>query len=121
MATATASPTAPDARLDRRRFVADLVARLPEDALVVTGLGSPSYDVCAAGDRPGTFYLWGAMGAAAPLALGVALAKPDRPVLAESSNPYAALRHVHRRREPPAPHGELRPSALCPTASAAVR
>ncbi|MFI0820074.1 thiamine pyrophosphate-dependent enzyme [Streptomyces sp. NPDC021098] len=79
--TATASSTAPDARLDRRRFVADLVARLPEDALVVTGLGSPSYDVFAAGDRPGTFYLWGAMGAAAPLALGVALAQPDRPVL----------------------------------------
>lgn len=36
----------------------------------------------AAGDRPGTFYLWGAMGAAAPLALGLALARPDRPVVA---------------------------------------
>ncbi|KUN86441.1 thiamine pyrophosphate-dependent enzyme [Streptomyces griseoruber] len=69
-------------RLDRRRFVADLVGRLPEDTLVVTGLGSPSYDVFAAGDRPGTFYLWGAMGAAAPLALGLALARPDRPVVA---------------------------------------
>ncbi|MEU1799550.1 thiamine pyrophosphate-dependent enzyme [Streptomyces sp. NPDC019937] len=80
--TATASHTAPEPRLDRRRFIADLVARLPEDALVVTGLGAPSYDVFAAGDRPGTFYLWGAMGAAAPLALGVALAQPDRPVLA---------------------------------------
>ncbi|MEU1517479.1 thiamine pyrophosphate-dependent enzyme [Streptomyces sp. NPDC005811] len=73
--------TAPP-RLDRRRFVADLVGRLPEDTLVVTGLGSPSYDVFAAGDRPGTFYLWGAMGAAAPLALGLALARPDRPVVA---------------------------------------
>ncbi|MDX3068615.1 thiamine pyrophosphate-dependent enzyme [Streptomyces scabiei] len=69
-------------RLDRRRFVADLIGRLPEDALIVTGLGSPSYDVFAAGDRPGTFYLWGAMGAAAPLALGLALARPDRPVVA---------------------------------------
>jgi len=70
------------ARLDRRRFVAALMSRLPEDALVVTGLGSPSYDVFAAGDRPGNFYLWGAMGAAAPLALGLALAQPDRPVVA---------------------------------------
>ncbi|MFJ9743447.1 thiamine pyrophosphate-dependent enzyme [Streptomyces sp. NPDC101166] len=70
------------ARLDRRRFVADLISRLPEDALVVTGLGSPSYDVFAAGDRPTNFYLWGAMGAAAPLALGLALAQPDRPVAA---------------------------------------
>ncbi|GAQ64227.1 thiamine pyrophosphate-dependent enzyme [Streptomyces scabiei] len=69
-------------RLDRRRFVADLIGRLPEDALIVTGLGSPSYDVFAAGDRPGTFYLWGAMGASAPLALGLALARPDRPVVA---------------------------------------
>ncbi|MFI1028564.1 thiamine pyrophosphate-dependent enzyme [Streptomyces sp. NPDC020951] len=70
------------ARLDRRRFVADLIARLPADALLITGLGSPSYDVFAAGDRPGNFYLWGAMGAAAPLALGLALARPDRPVVA---------------------------------------
>ncbi|NEA98567.1 thiamine pyrophosphate-dependent enzyme [Streptomyces sp. SID13726] len=70
------------ARLDRRRFVADLICRLPEDALVVTGLGSPSYDVFTAGDRPTNFYLWGAMGAAAPLALGLALAQPDRPVVA---------------------------------------
>lgn len=69
-------------RLDRRRFVADLIGRLPEDTLIVTGLGSPSYDVFSAGDRPGTFYLWGAMGAAAPLALGLALAQPDRPVVA---------------------------------------
>ncbi|MFF6804145.1 thiamine pyrophosphate-dependent enzyme [Streptomyces sp. NPDC012616] len=69
-------------RLDRRRFVADVIGRLPEDVLIVTGLGSPSYDVFAAGDRPGTFYLWGAMGAAAPLALGLALARPDRPVVA---------------------------------------
>lgn len=76
----TATDTLP--RLDRRRFVAGLLARVPEDTLLVTGLGSPSYDVFAAGDRPGTFYLWGAMGAAAPLALGLALAQPDRPVVA---------------------------------------
>ncbi|MFE7278525.1 thiamine pyrophosphate-dependent enzyme [Streptomyces sp. NPDC057623] len=74
--------TTADVRIDRRRFVADLIARLPENALVVTGLGSPSYDVFAAGDRPGNFYLWGAMGGAAPLALGLALAQPDRPVVA---------------------------------------
>jgi thiamine pyrophosphate-dependent acetolactate synthase large subunit-like protein len=76
--------TATDATvgLDRRRFVADLMARFPENTLVVTGLGSPSYDVFAAGDRPGNFYLWGAMGAAGPLALGLALAQPERPVVA---------------------------------------
>lgn len=67
-------------RVDRRRFVADLMRGIP-DALVVTGLGSPTYDVFAAGARPENFHLWGAMGAATPLALGLALAQPERSVV----------------------------------------
>lgn len=67
-------------RADRREFVSSLLGRLPE-ALVVTGLGSASYDVFAAGDRPGNYYLWGAMGGAAPLALGLALAQPSKSVV----------------------------------------
>jgi thiamine pyrophosphate-dependent acetolactate synthase large subunit-like protein len=68
------------ARADRRDLVAGLLRAMP-DALVVTGLGSPSYDVFAAGDRDETFYLWGAMGGAAALGLGLALAQPERQVL----------------------------------------
>ena len=68
-------------RVERRAFVAQLLASAP-DALVVTGLGSPSYDVFAAGDRPTYFYLWGAMGGAVPMALGIALAQPTRSVIA---------------------------------------
>lgn len=67
-------------RADRREFVSTLLGKLPE-ALVVTGLGSASYDVFAAGDRPGNYYLWGAMGGAAPLALGLALAQPEKSVV----------------------------------------
>src|SRR5262245_49518652 len=67
-------------RADRRELVARLLSELP-DALVVTGLGSASYDVFAAGDRDENYYLWGAMGAAVPLALGIALAQPDRSVV----------------------------------------
>lgn len=67
--------------VDRRAFVSKLLAAVP-DALVVTGLGSPSYDVFAAGDRDKNFYLWGAMGGCTSLALGLALAQPDKPVLA---------------------------------------
>jgi phosphonopyruvate decarboxylase len=67
-------------RVDRRAFVARLLDGVP-DALVVTGLGSPSYDVFAAGDRDLNYYLWGAMGGAAPLGLGLALAQPKRSVL----------------------------------------
>lgn len=51
------------------------------DALVVTGLGSPTYDVYAAGPRDLTFPLWGAMGGATPMGLGLAIAQPDRPVV----------------------------------------
>ena len=67
-------------RLNRREFVATLLDRAPE-ALVVTGLGSPSYDVFAAGERDRNFYLWGAMGAAVPTGLGLALARPDESVV----------------------------------------
>jgi phosphonopyruvate decarboxylase len=66
--------------INRREFVAALFKVMP-DALVVTGLGSASYDVFAAGDRPRNFYLWGAMGGASSLGLGLALAQPDKPVL----------------------------------------
>ncbi|MCM2251154.1 MAG: thiamine pyrophosphate-dependent enzyme [Ramlibacter sp.] len=66
--------------VDRRSFVASLVRAIPE-ALIVTGLGSPSYDVFAAGDRAKNFYLWGAMGGAVPLGLGLALAQPERCVV----------------------------------------
>lgn len=75
MNDANARPAVP-----RREFVERLIGNCP-DALVVTGLGSPAYDVFAAGDRPGNFYLWGAMGGAASLGLGLAIAQPDRPVI----------------------------------------
>lgn len=67
-------------RLDRREAVATLLGRIP-DALVVTGLGSPSYDVCAAGHRGAAFPLWGAMGGAVSVGLGLALAQPERSVV----------------------------------------
>lgn len=67
-------------RADRRALVAQLIAATP-DALIVSGLGSASYDVFASGDRDRNYYLWGAMGGAAPLGLGLALAQPDKPVV----------------------------------------
>jgi thiamine pyrophosphate-dependent acetolactate synthase large subunit-like protein len=66
--------------LDRR----DVVARLLEqrgNALVVSGLGTPTFDVYATGDSPLNFYMWGAMGGTAMLGLGLALAQPSRRIL----------------------------------------
>jgi thiamine pyrophosphate-dependent acetolactate synthase large subunit-like protein len=70
-----------DGTLDRRD-VAAILLRDPGDLLVVTGLGAATYDVGVLGDREQNFYLWGAMGGAAMIGLGLALAQPKRRVLA---------------------------------------
>ncbi|MGF1597977.1 MAG: thiamine pyrophosphate-dependent enzyme [Acidimicrobiales bacterium] len=67
-------------RLDRRRVTAALLADR-HDLLVVAGLGAPAWDVTAAGDHDLTFPLWGAMGGAAMIGLGLALAQRERRVL----------------------------------------
>jgi thiamine pyrophosphate-dependent acetolactate synthase large subunit-like protein len=65
--------------LDRREVVKAILDERG-DALVVTGLGSSSYDA-GVHDHLNTFYLWGAMGAAAMIGLGLALAQPRRRVV----------------------------------------
>jgi thiamine pyrophosphate-dependent acetolactate synthase large subunit-like protein len=72
-------PGASSSLLDRRAVVARLLANRA-DLLVVTGLGAPTYDVAAAGDDPRNFYLWGAMGGAALIGLGLATSQPERAV-----------------------------------------
>jgi thiamine pyrophosphate-dependent acetolactate synthase large subunit-like protein len=64
-----------------RRDVVEALLKERGDALVVAGLGSTAWDCTAAGDSPLTFPLWGAMGAAAMVGLGLAIAQPDRRVL----------------------------------------
>ncbi|HKF72537.1 MAG TPA: thiamine pyrophosphate-dependent enzyme [Stellaceae bacterium] len=66
--------------LERRAVMRTLIADRG-DLLVVAGLGSTTYDLAAAGDHPLNFYLWGAMGGAAMIGLGLALAQPARRVL----------------------------------------
>jgi thiamine pyrophosphate-dependent acetolactate synthase large subunit-like protein len=67
------------AMLERRKLVKDLLVDR-RDLMVVCGLGSATYDVGAAGDHPLNLYLWGAMGGAAMIGLGLALARPERRV-----------------------------------------
>jgi thiamine pyrophosphate-dependent acetolactate synthase large subunit-like protein len=68
------------AKLERRAAMATLLADRGDDLLVVPGLGSTCWDLAAAGDNDRNFYLWGAMGGAAMIGLGLALAQPDRRV-----------------------------------------
>jgi phosphonopyruvate decarboxylase len=74
------SRIAPSQRVGRRAFVSNLLAATP-DALVISGLGSAAYDVFAAGDRDRNYYLWGAMGGATCIGLGLALAQPQQSVV----------------------------------------
>ena len=77
--------------LDRREAVARLLADRSPDLLVVTGLGSPAYDVMAAGDDDRNFYLWGAMGGAAMVGLGLARAQPGKSVLVVTGDAEAMM------------------------------
>ena len=67
-------------RLDRRLAMRTLLDGRG-DLLLVTGLGSTTWDAAAIGDDARNFYLWGAMGAAAMVGLGLAIARPERRVL----------------------------------------
>ena len=69
-----------DRRLDRRAAMRTLLENR-DDLLLVTGLGSTTWDAAAVGDDDRNFYLWGAMGAAAMVGLGLAIARPESRVL----------------------------------------
>ena len=64
-----------------RRSVVSALLKGRKDAIVVGGLGASTYDIAAAGDHDLNFYLWGGMGGAVMIALGVALAQPALPVV----------------------------------------
>src|SRR4051794_3163927 len=66
--------------LHRRDVVKELL-RERKDLLVIAGLGSTAWDITAAGDADTSFPMWGAMGQAAMIGLGLALAQPKRRVL----------------------------------------
>ena len=66
--------------LHRRDVVSELLKNRG-DLLVIAGLGSTAWDITAAGDADLSFPMWGAMGQAAMMGLGLALAQPKRRVV----------------------------------------
>jgi Thiamine pyrophosphate-requiring enzymes [acetolactate synthase, pyruvate dehydrogenase (cytochrome), glyoxylate carboligase, phosphonopyruvate decarboxylase] len=84
MQSKTSSPAGRDAAkvMNRSDLTRRLVAKLKREEAVVGGIGNTHFDLWAAGQRPQNFYMLGSMGLAAPIALGVALAQPQRQVFA---------------------------------------
>src|SRR3954468_14145063 len=68
--------------MNRTDLTKRLVAKLTRDEAVIAGIGNTNFDLYAAGHRPQNFYMLGSMGLACPTALGVAIAQPERGVLA---------------------------------------
>jgi thiamine pyrophosphate-dependent acetolactate synthase large subunit-like protein len=68
--------------LNRTALTQLLVASLRHEEAVIGGIGNSNFDLFAAGHRPQNFYMLGSMGLACPIALGVALAQPERGVIA---------------------------------------
>jgi thiamine pyrophosphate-dependent acetolactate synthase large subunit-like protein len=68
--------------MNRFELTKRLVAQLKHDEAVIGGIGNANFDLWASGQRPQNFYMLGSMGLAIPIALGVAIAQPDRHVVA---------------------------------------
>jgi thiamine pyrophosphate-dependent acetolactate synthase large subunit-like protein len=77
---ATKGKPKPRITLERRKVVSRILEGRG-DALLITGIGNASQDCAAAGDDVNNFYLFGIMGGAAGVGLGLALAQPGRRVL----------------------------------------
>jgi thiamine pyrophosphate-dependent acetolactate synthase large subunit-like protein len=68
--------------MNRFDITSRLIGKLRSEEAVIGGIGNTNFDLWAAGHRPQNFYMLGSMGLAFPIALGVALAQPDRRVFA---------------------------------------
>lgn len=68
--------------MNRFDVTSRLITKLKHEEAVIGGIGNTNFDLWAAGHRPQNFYMLGSMGLAFPIALGVALAQPERRVFA---------------------------------------
>ena len=68
--------------MNRFTLTKRLVAQLKHEEAVIGGIGNTNFDLWSAGQRPQNFYMLGSMGLAVPIALGVAIAQPNRHVVA---------------------------------------
>ena len=82
MSSAANTPARNTKVMNRFDLTSRLVAKLKHEEAVIGGIGNTNFDLWAAGHRPQNFYMLGSMGLAVPIALGVAIAQPQRKVVA---------------------------------------
>jgi len=68
--------------MNRFELTKRLVAQLKREEAVIGGIGNSNFDLWMSGRRPQNFYMLGSMGLTIPIAFGVALAQPERHVVA---------------------------------------
>lgn len=68
--------------MNRFELTQRLVAQLKHEEALIGGIGNSNFDLWASGRRPQNFYMIGSMGLAVPIALGTAIAQPNRHVVA---------------------------------------
>jgi thiamine pyrophosphate-dependent acetolactate synthase large subunit-like protein len=68
--------------MNRSVLTQRLVGQLKHEEAVVAGIGNANFDLWTSGQRPQNFYMLGSMGLAIPIAFGVAIAQPQRRVIA---------------------------------------
>ena len=68
--------------MNRADLTRRLVRKLVNDEAVIGGIGNANFDLWASGQRPQNFYMLASMGLAVPISLGVAIAQPNRRVIA---------------------------------------
>ncbi len=80
------------ARPDRAALLERLLAALPERAAVIATTGKAGRELFTLADRRQHLYQVGSMGGASGMALGVALACPDRPVIVVDGDGAALMK-----------------------------
>jgi len=69
-----------DYELNRRYVITELL-RNRKDNLIINGLGGTCWDVASLGDNNFNFYVWGGMGNACMIGLGLALSQPNKKII----------------------------------------
>jgi phosphonopyruvate decarboxylase len=91
--TVSSSHVSPTARVTRQQALREVVARTsPANTVVLASTGFCGRELYAIDDRPNQLYMVGSMGCIVPLALGLALARPDLRVIALDGDGAALMR-----------------------------